>query len=160
MNILHTYTQAHIYTQTCFYHQCISLLFFFHFSTFRWLILSSKIINENPINYSRDLARQVDPPCLYSNVPFGHNSIGDMMPTISTNAGLYQRYTNHSFRKTSLQILDSKQFSGRHITSIVENIHRIYCSKHYTKNVRNHFKHFEKSTTVRTWYQNRQIKRY
>ena len=54
----------------------------------------------------------------YSNVPLCHNSIGEMMPAISTNAGLSQRYANHSLRATTVHILDSNKFSGRHVTSI------------------------------------------
>lgn len=55
---------------------------------------------------------------LYSNALLGHNSIGEMMPAISTNARLSQRYTNHSLRATTVHKLDSNDFSGRHITSI------------------------------------------
>ena len=41
-----------------------------------------------------------------------------MMPAISTNAGLSQRYANHYLRATTVHILDSNKFSGRHVTSI------------------------------------------
>ncbi|XP_045176600.2 uncharacterized protein LOC123537103 [Mercenaria mercenaria] len=50
----------------------------------------------------------------YINAPLGHNAIGDMMPTISSKAGLSKRYTNHSLRT----ILDSNEFASRHITSV------------------------------------------
>ena len=53
-----------------------------------------------------------------TNAPVGHNAIGNMMPTISKSAGLSKRYTNHSLRSTTVHILDSNQFAGRHITSI------------------------------------------
>lgn len=77
--------------------------------------------------------RQLNPKCVrffqkpskaenslawYTNVPLGHNSIGDMMPTISASAGLSKRYTNHSLRSTTVHILDANEFAGRHITSI------------------------------------------
>ena len=54
----------------------------------------------------------------YSNVPLGRNSIGEMMPSISTNGGFSQRYANHSTRPHTVHILDSNTFSGRHVTSI------------------------------------------
>jgi hypothetical protein len=41
-----------------------------------------------------------------------------MMPAISTNAGLSQRYANHYLRATTVHILDSNKFSGRHVTSV------------------------------------------
>ena len=40
------------------------------------------------------------------------------MPAISTNAGYSQRYANHYLRATTVHILDSNKFSGRHVTSI------------------------------------------
>ena len=51
-------------------------------------------------------------------VSLGRNSIGDIMSTISTKAGLSQRYTNHSLRATTMHILYRNELSGRHITSI------------------------------------------
>ena len=80
--------------------------------------------------------RQLNPKCVrffqkpskaenslvwYTNAPLGHNSIGDMMPTISASAGLSKRYTSHSLRSTTVHILDANEFAGRHITSITEH---------------------------------------
>ena len=54
----------------------------------------------------------------YCNAPLGRNSIGDIMSTISTKAGLSQRYTNNSLRATTVHILDSNAPSGHYITNI------------------------------------------
>ena len=54
----------------------------------------------------------------YANAPLGHNYLGKMMSTISEQAGLSKRYTNHSLRSTTVHILDSNDFAGRHITSV------------------------------------------
>ena len=57
----------------------------------------------------------------YCNAPLGRNSIGDIMSTISTKAGLSQRYTNHSLRATTVHILDSNAPSGHYITNITDH---------------------------------------
>ena len=46
--------------------------------------------------------------------PLGHNTIGDLMPTISNKAALSKRYTNHCLRATAITILDDGNFASRH----------------------------------------------
>ncbi|XP_046574535.1 uncharacterized protein LOC124282569 [Haliotis rubra] len=55
---------------------------------------------------------------LYHGVPLGHNRLGSMMATLSTKAGLSQKYTNHSLRATTVHVLDSAQVPSRHIMTV------------------------------------------
>ena len=50
--------------------------------------------------------------------PLGEKSLGNMMAKLSTKYGLSERYTNHSIRVTSLQILEDENIEGRHIIRI------------------------------------------
>ncbi|VDI58606.1 Hypothetical predicted protein [Mytilus galloprovincialis] len=55
----------------------------------------------------------------YDSIPMGHNTIGNLMPTISGKAGLSVRYTNHSLRATSVHVLDNiGKFASRHIMTV------------------------------------------
>ena len=54
----------------------------------------------------------------YCCAPFGEKSQGNLMPKLSAKYGLSQRYTNHSIRVTSLQILEDENIEGRHIIRI------------------------------------------
>ena len=51
----------------------------------------------------------------YHPVPLGHNTLGNMMATVSGNAQLSCRYTNHCLRATAITILDAANFASRHI---------------------------------------------
>ena len=61
---------------------------------------------------------QPDENIWYCNSPLGEKSLGNLMPNMSLKYGLSQRYTNHSIRVTSLQILDDDQIEGRHIIRV------------------------------------------
>ena len=54
----------------------------------------------------------------YCNVPLGEKYLGKMLPMLSTKYGLSQRYTNHSLRVTSLQVLDDANIDSRHIIRV------------------------------------------
>ena len=55
----------------------------------------------------------------YDNMPMGHNMIGNIMPKLSEKVGLSLRYTNHSLRATSVNILDNVgNFASRHIMRV------------------------------------------
>ena len=54
----------------------------------------------------------------YCAVPLGEKSLGNMMPKLSLKYGLSTRYTNHSIRVTSLQVLEDENIEGRHIIRI------------------------------------------
>ena len=54
----------------------------------------------------------------YCNVPVGQNILGGMMPRLSEKYKLSQRYTNHSIRVTSLQVLEDANVEGRHIIRV------------------------------------------
>ena len=54
----------------------------------------------------------------YCNVPLGEKSLGGMMSTISEKYNLSQRYTNHSLRATSIQVLEDANIEGRHIIRV------------------------------------------
>ena len=51
----------------------------------------------------------------YCNCPLGKNTLGKMMATISSVAGISDRYTNHCIRATSISALDRAGFEARHI---------------------------------------------
>lgn len=50
----------------------------------------------------------------YYRAPLGEKSLGNMMAKMSVKYGLSERYTNHSLRVTSLQVLDDNNIEGRH----------------------------------------------
>lgn len=55
----------------------------------------------------------------YDSAPMGHNTIANMMPRLSAKAGLSRRYTNHSLRATSVNVLDNiGKFASRHIMAV------------------------------------------
>ena len=54
----------------------------------------------------------------YYRAPLGEKTLGSMMVNISLKYKLSERYTNHSVRVTSLQLLDDNGVEGRHICKI------------------------------------------
>jgi hypothetical protein len=56
--------------------------------------------------------------CWYDSVPVGHNTLGNMMTTISKDCQLSKIYTNHSLRTTTDHLLDVVRFPDRHIMSV------------------------------------------
>lgn len=54
----------------------------------------------------------------FKNVPLGHNKLGDMMKTLSEQAGLSKKYTNHSLRATTVHVLDAARIPSRHIMTV------------------------------------------
>ena len=54
----------------------------------------------------------------YCSAPMGPKPLGDMMAIMSAKYKLSQRYTNHSIRVTSLQVLEDQNIEGRHIIRI------------------------------------------
>ena len=54
----------------------------------------------------------------YCNAPVGEKSLGAMLSKMSSKYNLSQRYTNHSIRVTSMQILDDNLIDGRHIQRV------------------------------------------
>lgn len=56
----------------------------------------------------------------YGPQPLSHNTLGNMMATISQKAGLETRYTNHCLRDTCVTLLDDN-FDARHIMSVSQH---------------------------------------
>ena len=54
--------------------------------------------------------------CWYDSV--GHNTLGNMMQSISKDCQLSKIYTNHSLRATIVHLLDVDRFPDRHIMSV------------------------------------------
>ena len=54
----------------------------------------------------------------YCNVPLGEKHLGSMFPMLSSKYQLSQRYTNHSLRVTSLQVLEDGNIESRHIMRV------------------------------------------
>ncbi|CAC5364871.1 unnamed protein product [Mytilus coruscus] len=54
----------------------------------------------------------------YDNIPLGHNKLGNYMNEISKAANLSREYTNHSYRATTVHILDETQIPSRTIMSV------------------------------------------
>ena len=54
----------------------------------------------------------------YCNAPLGEKSLGGMLPMLSEKYQLSQRYTNHSFRVTSIQVLEDGNVETRHIVRV------------------------------------------
>lgn len=50
--------------------------------------------------------------------PLGKNTLGNMMRTLSEQAGLAAQYTNHCLRATSISLLDEAGYEGRAIQKI------------------------------------------
>ena len=48
----------------------------------------------------------------YCSAPLGEKMLGSMMPKLSLKYGLSERYTNHSIRVTSLQVLEDLNIEG------------------------------------------------
>ncbi len=61
---------------------------------------------------------ETDAECWYENKPLGKNTLGQMMATLSGEAGLSRRYTNHSVRATSITLLSEAGFEARHIKTV------------------------------------------
>jgi hypothetical protein len=55
--------------------------------------------------------------CWYDSVPVGHNTLGNMMTTISKDCQLSKIYTNHSLRATTVYLLDVARFPNRHMSA-------------------------------------------
>ena len=62
--------------------------------------------------------RKITSNVWYCSVPVGEKILGGMMSTLSSKYGLSQRYTNHSIRVTSLQVLEDGNIEGRHIIRV------------------------------------------
>ena len=54
----------------------------------------------------------------YCNMPLGEKTLGSTLPTISEKYGLSQRYTNHSLRVISIQVLEDGNVETRHIVRV------------------------------------------
>ena len=57
-------------------------------------------------------------PIWYYRAPLGVKPLGNMMARLSLKYKLSQRYTNHSIRVTSLQVLEDNNIEGRHAIRI------------------------------------------
>ena len=55
----------------------------------------------------------------YYNAPVGEKSLGNMVAKMSLKYKSNQRYTNHSIRVTSMQVLEDNNAEGRHIQRVV-----------------------------------------
>ena len=54
----------------------------------------------------------------YYRAPIGDKTLGNMMARLSLKYNLSERYTNHSIRVTSLQVLEDNNVEGRHVIRI------------------------------------------
>ena len=54
----------------------------------------------------------------YCNAPVGAKTLGNMLPTLSTKYQLSRRYTNHSLRVTSMQVMEDGNVKDRHIQRV------------------------------------------
>ena len=54
----------------------------------------------------------------FCNVPLGEKTLGGMLATLSVKYNLSQRYTNHSLRVTSIQVLEDANVETRHIVRV------------------------------------------
>ena len=54
----------------------------------------------------------------YTKTPMGKNTLGNMMKSLSHNAKLSKKYTNHCIRTTSIRILDKEGFDDREICQV------------------------------------------
>ena len=69
---------------------------------------------------ARDVVRPNE-PTWYCAAPLGEKSRGNMMAKLSTKYGLSERYTNHTIRVTSIQILEDENIEGGHNIRISEH---------------------------------------
>ena len=104
----------------------------------RYLALLNKGSN---ILFQYPMRQTNDDSCWYCARPLGHNALGSMMSVISTAAGLSQKYTNHCLRATSVTVLDSSHFPGRHIMTI---------SGHKSETSLKHYSHRTNEETKRS----------
>ena len=54
----------------------------------------------------------------FCNMAVGEKILGNMMANLSTKYSLSQKYTNHSLRVTSLQVLDDAQIDARQVIRV------------------------------------------
>jgi len=77
--------------------------------------------------------------CWYEKMAVGKNTLYDKMKSISTAAGLSNKFTNHYLRATCITALDQSGFEARHIMSVsgqkCESSIRAY-SRNVAENVR------------------------
>ena len=54
----------------------------------------------------------------YCNAPLGEKSLGDMLPNLSLKYRLSRRYTNHSLRVSSMQVMEDGNVAENHIMRV------------------------------------------
>ena len=69
-----------------------------------WLCPKRKVKNEDPV--------------WYDNTAVGHDTLNNVMKSLSVDAKLSQIYTNHSIRSTSITKLDENNIASRHIQAV------------------------------------------
>ena len=57
----------------------------------------------------------------FDNIAVGQHTIGSMMATLSENAKLSRRYTNHCLRATTVTVLDEAGTEARHIVAVTHH---------------------------------------
>ena len=78
--------------------------------------------------------KQKNDKCWYDDQVVGRDPLNELMKTISKDAQLSMKYTNHSIRATMITKLDEKGFEARHIQAVSghKSENTIKC---YSKNV-------------------------